>query len=533
MFLPNKIRTRPRRTVVLALAGAVAVVAGMAVAALAGSSTGGQASAVGLPPPEWAENGDAWPAHDYDLSNTRATNQTPINSQTVSKLKVKWRFAFKGGSGFGAFASSPIGLNGSVYLQDLNSNVYALDRSSGKLEWQHAFNKPSVGPNGIAYGYGRIYGATGTNAFALDPQTGKLLWSRKLVRNNNEGIDMTPQLYDNTVLFSTVPGNASSFYKGNGDGIVWALDVATGTPKWKFNTISDGAKLFGNPKVNSGGGLWYPPAVDNQGRVFISVANPAPLYGTPKFPNGSSRPGPDLYTNSLVALDGQTGKLLWFRQAIPHDVRDYDLMIPAIITTLPIQGIQTEVVMVAGKMGKAYAYRADNGRRLWTLSVGKHQNDTGPLPRKLVTIFPGDLGGVETPMAFAGGRLFVPWLDFPTRARATGLPGGIAGSVAGLKTGRGGFTAVDAATGKVLWQHKLPSMDFGAATVANDVVFTSTYTGTIYAYDTQSGKTLWTAKAPAGINSFPAIDGDTLLVGAAAPGFLKKPQFQLIAYSLQ
>ena len=91
---------------------------------------------------------------------------------------------------------------------------------------------------------------------------------------------------------------------------------------------------------------------------------------------------------------------------------------------------------------------------------------------------------------------------------------------------------MNAATGKVLWQHKLPSMDFGAATVANDVVFTSTYAGTIYAFDTKTGKTLWTAKAPAGINSFPAIDGDTLLVGAATTGFLKNPKFQLIAYSI-
>jgi outer membrane protein assembly factor BamB len=483
---------------------------------------------VGLPPPEWAENAGSWPAHNYDLANTRATTQTPINSQTVSKLKVKWRFALKGASAFGDFASTPIVLNDTVYLQDLNSNVYALDHSTGKLEWQHTFNKPSIGPNGIAYGYGRIYGATATNAFALDPTTGKLLWSRKLIRNNQEGIDMTPQLYDNTVLISTVPGNASSFYKGNGDGIVWALDTATGKPKWKFNTVSDGAKLWGNPKVNSGGGLWYPPAVDGQGRVFISVANPAPLYGTPKFPNGSSRPGPDLYTDSLVALDGQTGKLLWFRQAIAHDVRDYDLMIPAITTTATVQGAPTEIVLVAGKMGKAYAYRADNGKRLWTLSVGKHQNDTGPLPRKVISVFPGDLGGVETPMALADNRLFVPWLNFATRGSASG----IAGASLNFKGGTGGLTAVNPATGKVLWQRTLPSEDFGAATIANDVVFTSTYAGTIYALDTTTGKTLWTTKAPAGINSFPAIDGDTLLVGAAAPGFLKRPQFQLIAYSL-
>jgi outer membrane protein assembly factor BamB len=91
---------------------------------------------------------------------------------------------------------------------------------------------------------------------------------------------------------------------------------------------------------------------------------------------------------------------------------------------------------------------------------------------------------------------------------------------------------VNAATGKVLWQRKLPTMDFGAATVANDVVFTSDYAGMIYAFDTKTGKTLWTKKAPAGINAFPAVDGDTLIVGAAAPGFDKNPHFQLIAYSL-
>jgi len=531
MSFTNRIRTRPRRRAALVVAGVF--VAAAALAAWGGISSGSSdAVAVGQPPPEWAENADSWPAHNYDLANTRATTQTPINSQTVSKLKVKWRFALKGASAFGVFASTPIALNGTVYLQDLNSNVYALNRSTGKLEWQHTFNKPSIGPNGISYGYGRIYGATETNAFALDPNTGKLLWSRKLIRNNREGIDMTPQVFDSTVLISTVPGNGlSSFYKGGALGVVWALDAATGNPKWKFNTISDGAKLWGNPKVNSGGGLWYPPSVDSKGRVFISVANPAPLYGTPKFPNGSSRPGPDLYTNSLVALDGQTGKLLWFRQAVAHDVRDYDLMIPAIITTASVQGTPTEIVLVAGKMGKAYAYRADNGKRLWTLSVGKHQNDTGPLPRKVVSIFPGDLGGVETPMALAGNRLFVPWLNFPTHASASGLPGGLTASVS-FKTGRGGLTAVNATTGKVLWQRKLPSMDFGAATVANDVVFTSTYAGTVYAFDTTTGKTLWTTKAPAGINSFPAIDGDTLLVTAATTGFDKNPHFQLIAYSL-
>src|SRR3954447_5524887 len=102
-------------------------------------------------------------------------------------------------------------------------------------------------------------------------------------------------------------------------------------------------------------------------------------------------------------------------------------MIPAIITTVPLNGGQTEVVFVAGKMGKVYAYRADDGRHLWTRSVGKHEKDIGPLPRSVVTICLGHSGGVQTPMALAAGPLFVPWLDLATSAGPSGLPGGLAG----------------------------------------------------------------------------------------------------------
>jgi outer membrane protein assembly factor BamB len=511
----------------LTVTAAVVFVASAALATANGDSS---RSSAGSPPPEWAVNAGSWPAQNYNLENTRATFKTPINAQTVATLHVKWRFAFKGTSLFGDFSSSPIALNGTLYFQDLNSNVYALDRSTGKVKWQHLVNKIDIGPNGIAYGYGLIFGATETNVFALDAQTGKQIWTRKLTRNARDGIDMTPQVFDNTVLISTVPGNAQSFYKGGAFGVVWALDAKTGKTRWTFSTVQGGAKLWGNPRVNSGGGLWYPPSVDGKGRVFLSVANPAPLAGTPKFPNASSRPGPNLYTDSLVALDGATGKLLWYRQAVPHDVRDYDLEAPAIITTVALRGVRTEVVIVAGKMGKAYAYRADDGRHLWTVSVGKHQDDIGPLPRKPVNVLPGDLGGVETPMALGDNRLFIPWLDFPARSDATGLVGGLAMN---FKDARGGFTAVDVATGKVLWQRKLPRGDFGGAAVANNVVFTSDFAGTIYAFDTRTGKTLWTARAPAGINAFPAIDGDTLLIGAASPGLGKHPRFQLIAYSLR
>ena len=152
---------------------------------------------------------------------------------------------------------------------------------------------------------------------------------------------MQPLLWNKLAIVSTVPGNVNSFYSGGGRGIVYALDIATGAVRWKFNTTTN--NLWGNPKVNSGGGLWYPPAVDEQGRLYMSVANPAPFVGTKKYPNGSSRPGPNLYTNSLVALDGRTGKLLWYYQALPHDIHDYDLQLPPILASFAIKGRPTDV----------------------------------------------------------------------------------------------------------------------------------------------------------------------------------------------
>lgn len=469
-----------------------------------------QSASLGAPPPEWDANARGWPSHNYDLANTRATTQSPINSHNVSRLKVKWRFPLEGDSFFGSFASNPIVLNGTVYIQELNSDVVAIDKDNGKVKWRRSFDRASPGPNGLAYGWGRLYGMTPLGVFALDPKTGRTLWSRELTTPDHGGVDIAPQLYDNTVVVSTVPLNVNYLGEQPGvAGIVWALDAGTGATRWEFNTVKDG-DLWGNPELNFGGGLWYPPAVDRQGRVFIAVANPGPFPGTPEFPNGSSRPGPNLYTNSLVALDGRTGHVLWYRQALPHDLRDHDLQISPIITHLPIGGQQTEVVITAGKMGKVFAYRADDGEPLWEVSVGRHENDTGPLPDEFVTVYPGALGGVETPMALADGRLFVTWVDW-------GRPFSSTESIfdpSTLGSGRGGLAAVDPTTGQVLWTRGLPQMPLGAATVVNDVVFTSVYSGEIYAYDVKTGTTLWRDRARAGINSFPAVAGDMLLVGA-------------------
>jgi alcohol dehydrogenase (cytochrome c) len=145
---------------------------------------------------------------------------------------------------------------------------------TGQLVWQHDYRSitPSGGPNGVAYGYGLLYGVTEDSLFALNPRTGKQVWIRKLTSSSDEGIDMAPQLYDGKVLISTSPGNSASFYYPGAYGVVYALDARTGRVVWSFSTVKGGSKLWGDPKQNGGGGLWYPPAVDSHGREPVSLS---------------------------------------------------------------------------------------------------------------------------------------------------------------------------------------------------------------------------------------------------------------------
>ena len=511
------------RPLLVAAAGAVLLAL---PAALAGAGSG-----KGTPPPEWAANPGGWPSHNLDLSNTRADFHTRIDAGDVARLKQRWTFSLPYAGGFGAFTSNPIVLGGVVYFEDPDSDVFALRLSTGKLVWQHDYRSltPSGGPNGVAYGYGLLYGETEDSLFALDPRSGKQVWIRKLTVNASEGIDMAPQLYDGKVLISTIPGNSSSFYDAGAFGVVYALDARTGKLIWSFSTVKGGAQLWGDPKQNGGGGLWYPPAIDSQGRVFIGVGNPAPYPLSASDPNARSRPGPNLYTDSLVALDGANGKLLWYQQVTPHDLRDYDFQDSPIVLSVPVHGVRTEIVIGAGKSGKVIAFRASDGKRLWTLAIGKHNKyEYGPLPTKPVVYCPGSLGGVLTPMAEARGVLYVPLIDLCFKGSATGLVRG-----GPVPPASGGLAAVDAATGAIIWKRTLRSIDSGAATVANDVVFTSTYDGTIDALSTKTGAVLWTTKAPDGIDSFPAITRTMLIVGAGAPtSTAKTPRGEIIAYAL-
>jgi glucose dehydrogenase len=334
---------------------------------------------------------------------------------------------------------------------------------------------------------------------------------------------------------STIPGASSSggpggYYKAGARGVFYALDEHTGAVRWKFDTTTD--NLWGHPDVNSGGGSWYPPSVDAQGRIYLTVANPAPFPGTKKYPNGSSRPGKNLYTNTLLVLDGKSGKLLWHYQANPHDLLDHDLQLPAILANFQVNGTATDAVVLGGKMGTVYVLNRDTGKLIWKRDVGRHNRwgATQHYPlNAAVTAYPGILGGVETPMAVSDGVIYVPVNNLCSKVGAQVKGQGV--QLCDFSKGTGELVALDGASGKVLWDHKFATSVYSGATVANDVVFTGTYGGRLLGLSTKDGSTVWQAKLPAGLNAPPAVTGSDLVVGA---GFATsaKQKATLIDYRL-
>ena len=529
---PRRQRSLPVHSGRLA-ASCLLVASSVLVAACGSAGKTSSAAVVSTTPPHTTSAPTSWSLPGADLENSRDVGG-PINASNVSTLGVAWTVPINAHGQFGAYATTPVVANGVLYTQDLASNVEAINLSSGKVIWTHRYNSPDEGPNGVTFANGKLYGATNRAAFALDASTGKQLWSRTLIRNAHEGINMAPGYNDGTVYVSTVPGNPNTFYAGNGQAVLWAMDASTGATKWKFDEVPANLWSRAHKNINSGGGLWDPPTFDSEGNLYIGVANPAPFTGSAKFPWGSSRPGPDLYTDSIVKLNANTGKPIWHYQLTPHDIYDYDLENSPILATANGK----RVVIDAGKAGIIVAVDARNGTPVWKRSVGVHNGhgqdnllaEKRDFSRLHIpeTVEPGDLGGVESQLASNGTTVFAAVNNLPWRYRSQGLAG-ISPAVPYSK-GTGEVVAVDEGTGKIRWDHKLPSSPYGAVTLANDVVFTTTFNGTLYALDASNGAELWHTRLSSETNAPVGVVGDTVLTAASFPSARGKAL--IIAYRL-
>jgi outer membrane protein assembly factor BamB len=456
---------------------------------------------------------DEWPSPNGDLYNTRVAHSS-ISASNVAKLTSAWTLPLTDTGLTGRDVANPVIANGVVYLQDGASNVTAVSDATGRVLWKHTFNSRDYGPNGVTLADGRVYGVTATGVFALDAATGRQDWYR--TNFGGARFDIAPQVASGRVFV------ASALTAGG--GLIYALDAGTGSTVWTFQTVAD---RTGQQLQDTAGGAWDPFLIGPDGSLYAGTGNP---YLSQQ--QAQAAPSRELYTDSLIKLSQATGRLEWYYQAFPDDFHDWDLQVSPILTTVAGHS----VVLAAGKGGYVFALDPASGGLLWKTAVGIHnghdQDDELALEGKLqlqtpYTLYPGEIGGVETNMAVAGGVAYVPIDDLGTTFTA---PTAVRGTDNPLQA-TGEMVALDVATGRQLWATRLPQMPLGGATVAGDLVFTITFTGELAALSRADGSIVWTSSLPAGSNSTLAIAGDTVLAGAGLP-LSASQQTAVVAYRL-
>ena len=379
---------------------------------------------------------------------------------------------------------------------------------------------------------------------------------------------MAPTVVDGKVLIGTNGGEYGI------RGFVRAYDAKTGKLIWNFDTIPDNSvgtwatkdatgndlhrdiaaekaalAAGGDPFKTLGGGVWQNPAVDLETRrIYFVVGNPSPdLYG-------AVRPGDNLYTDSLVSLDLDTGKYVCHLQYIPHDVWDLDAVSPVVITTvLGRDGKPTKGLLHAGKTGFVYVHDAKDCSLIRYSEAMVPQENMYTLPTKDgARMLPGANGGVEwSPMAVNPylGLAYAINLHQPmtyqvaTESRVAGkLWLGGAFKVIPTEEQWGNVTAVDYNTGKIRWQVRTAQPMIGgilatAGGLVFGLVFTGEGNGLFKAYDSESGAMLWSFQAGAGVNAPPSsysVEGKQyIVVGAGGNAQLDyKRGNSIIAFTL-
>jgi outer membrane protein assembly factor BamB len=484
------------------------------------------------PPAARPDASGSWPYPNADLNNTRVAPDSLITAANVSKLRQAWSFpitgaAASGVAGAGSLVAPPVVQHGVVYLQDMDCNVYAIALVTGKLKWEYHANTPEKtgpGPNGVAVESGVVYGDSPGAVFALNAASGKTLWIDRHLLSKGEGtFEIQPQAAGGRVYI------ASAYGSGPGGGVLMALNAASGALLWTFNTLlgsDQGVRAIGL----GSGGAWQTPLVGTDGSVTFGIGNPYQSAGS-----AMADPSAQLYTDSDVSLDAATGKLRWYYQGVTNDFKDYDMQASPISATVG----GTPVVLGAGKMGYVYEMDAKTGKLRWKTPVGQHNGHDSDsllaLQHKLtlkvpVTFEPGPVGGVLTDMAESDGTVYVGTIDLAFKLTKLSLP------IPVVATGKpaGEVEALSLATGKVEWDTKVANMPLGAATVSNNLLFTTLYGGQLIAFNRATGQIVYRRTLPTSTNAPVAVAGNTLLVPAGGPtnpgGLSGSPQ--LVAYTV-
>ncbi len=451
---------------------------------------------------------DSWPQYHGDYSAKRHSALTQINPQNVDELSLSWIFQTGQQS---AIKSSPLLVNGILYFT-VPDNVWAVDARSGHKLWQYTYPKNKgfhIGHRGVAMYKDWLYFTTpDAHLLCLDAKDGKVLWN-VVIADAQKGYWMTmaPLVVKNHVIV----GVSGDF--DNLAGFLKAIDPETGKLQWEW----DSTPPVGTPNATSGGMTWMTGTYDpNLNLVYWGTGNPTPVL------NGQPRPGDNLYTCSIVALDPDSGKLKWAFQPSPHDTHDWDAVETPVLVDADFGGKPRKMLMQTSRNGYFFVLDRTNGKNLlskpfgpvnWALHVDE-RGEPVPNPEKepardgrLIAPDEGGMTNYRSPSFDPKTGLFVvdarPSYGIYFAKPADGTFGW-AGADYGV-WGKAVLEAIDYQTGAIRWRHELGPGGSGAGVLTTDagLTFTGDASGNVLALDTSDGKTLWHAGAGAGMESSP------------------------------
>ena len=467
---------------------------------------------VGATRNEWRNYGGGYNAWRY-------SELKQVDAGNVKKLAPVW--AFQTGDPDGGLQSTPIVVDGVMYLSTSRNHIFAIDAASGKELWKYTYQLPKgftifYGPwnRGVAVGGGKVFiGTLDNNVVAVDQQTGREMWRVNVEDSSQCGCNITaaPLLVKGKVLVGVTGGDSAH------RGYISAFDAATGRQAWRFYTIpAPGEKghetWLGDSWKAGGGSAWMTPSYDAElNLTYWSVGNPAADF------YGDSRKGTNLYTDCVIALNPDNGQMKWYFQEVPHDVWDFDTAYENILFDAPVKGQMRKLLYNVNKGGVAFVLDRTNGEFIAGYPIVKHINWIAGIDEK------GNLVGRNEPPigkttficpAIGGGRSWnqaayspdtkwiyttaIEWCEDVTvfkedpKEGQTFFGGSFVAKDPKGERAHSHLDAYDPVTGKKQWtyQSKFPLLASVLATAGN-LVFSGDPEGFFFALDAKTGQKMW------------------------------------------
>jgi alcohol dehydrogenase (cytochrome c) len=500
-----------------------------------------------------------WLTYSGSLLGQRHSPLTQITPANVENLELQWVFQARS---LEKFEATPLVVDGVLYTVQPPNDVVALDAATGRVFWVYTHIPSPLARlccgrvnRGLAVLDQTLFMATiDGRLIAIDAKTGGLVWNVPVGGARAEAgysLTVAPLVVKDKVILGTAGGEYGV------RGFLAAFDARSGKEVWRFHTVpgpgDPGNNTWAGESWKTGGGsIWVTGSYDSElNLTYWGVGNPGPDW------NGDVRLGDNLYTDSVVALDGDTGALKWHFQFTPHDEFDYDSVQVPVLADITWQGRPRKVMLFANRNGFFYVLDRVTGEYLlgkpftkvtWTSgldSKGRPQNVV-PVTADGVLVYPGVQGGTNwySP-AFSPrtGLLYVPvWADtfstftkrpveYKEGQRYTGaLPAlpirmltlGPAINRRRPEDGYGAIQAIDPATGTKKWEYAMSDViDAGVLSTASDLLFSGGREGYVFALDARTGALLWKASVGGQVSNGPmtyAVGGRQYVAVAAGSG---------------